>query len=461
VSLVEQVKSRVLEPAVLRVYQWRGDPVARVLSPETKLDPYPLWADLRRRGPLFRSPLGVWATSSHATATKVLRDPRFSSSPVHQSGYKPPVYPPDDPRAGLPAADLLTLDPPDHTRLRRLVSKAFNPKVIPDLEAWIREVADRLLDGIDAPAGFDLIETFALPLPIAVICHLLGVPIEDQAKFRVWGHDIATTLEPQTDVAAKNRTRASELALTAYLRDLVEKRRTEPDDSLLSFLVAAEEEGDRLSSGELVATAALLLVAGFETTVNLIGNATVALLGEPEQWRRLGEEPALVPAAVEELLRYDSPVQMTSRIATDDIELDGATLPKGAAILVAIGGANRDPDVFDHPDQLRIDRPEASRHLAFSLGIHHCLGAALARLEGRVAIDELTRRYPKLEVVGIPTRRQLLVLRGYEQLAVRTPSSSMISLALASPEFREPSVSMGEQQRSNRTSVPPRAERSV
>jgi len=461
VSLVEQVKSRVLEPAVLRVYQWRGDPVARVLRPETKLDPYPLWADLRCRGPLFRSPLGVWATSSHAIATKVLRDQRFSSSPVHQSGYKPPVYPPDDPRAGLPAADLLTLDPPDHTRLRRLVSKAFSPKVIADLEPWIREVADRLLAGIDVSAGFDLIETFALPLPIAVICHLLGIPIEDQAKVRFWGHDIAATLEPQTDVAAKSRTRASELALTAYLRDLVEKRRTEPDDSLLSSLVAAEEEGDRLSSGELVATAALLLVAGFETTVNLIGNATVALLGEPDQWSRLGEEPALVPAAVEELLRYDSPVQMTSRIATDDIELDGATLPKGAAILVAIGGANRDPDVFDHPDQLRIDRPEASRHLAFSLGIHHCLGAALARIEGGIAIGELTRRYPKLEVVGIPTRRRLLVLRGYEHVPVRAPRSSRISLALASPEFREPSVSMGEQQRSNRTSVPPRAERSV
>jgi pimeloyl-[acyl-carrier protein] synthase len=224
----------------------------------------------------------------------------------------------------------------------------------------------------------------------------------------------------------------------------VEKRRTEPDDSLLSSLVAAEEEGDRLSSGELVATAALLLVAGFETSVNLIGNATVALLGEPEQWRRLGEEPALVPAAVEELLRYDSPVQMTSRIATEDIELDGAgTVPRGAAILVAIGGANRDPDVFDHPDSLRMDRPEASRHLAFSLGIHHCLGAALARLEGRVAIGELTRRYPKLEVVGIPTRRRLLVLRGYEQLAVRTPSSSMMSGHDAAQGGTERSLSDG------------------
>jgi cytochrome P450 len=423
-SLVEQVKRRVLEPAVLRVYQWRGDPVARLLRPETKLDPYPLWADLRHRGPLYRSSLGVWATSSHGTATRVLRDQRWSSSPVHQSGYEPPGYPAGDPRSELPAADLLTLDPPDHTRLRRLVSKTFSPKAIADLEGWIRQVADRLLDGIDAPAGFDLIEALALPLPIAVICHLLGVPVEDQAKFRVWGHDLAATLEPRTDVAVKDQTRASELALTAYLRDLVEKRRAEPDDSLLSALVAAEDGGERLSSSELVSTALLLLVAGFETTVNLIGNGTVALLGEPEQWRRLGEEPEIVPAAVEEMLRHDSPVQLTSRIATEDIELDGATIPKGAAILVAIGGANRDPDVFEHPDQLRIDRPEASRHLAFSLGIHHCLGAALARLEGRIAVGELTRRYPKLEMVGTPTRRQLLVLRGYEHVAIRAPRAS-------------------------------------
>ena len=172
------------------------------------------------------------------------------------------------------------------------------------------------------------------------------------------------------------------------------KRRADPDDSLLSALVAVEEEGDRLSSDELVSTALLLLIAGFETTVNLIGNGTVALLGEQEQWGRLREEPALVPAAVEELLRYDSPVQMTSRIATEDVDVGGAVIPRGASIIVAIGGANRDPDVFDEPDRLRIDRPDASRHLSFSLGIHHCLGAALARLEGRIAVEELTRRYP-------------------------------------------------------------------
>ena len=250
-----------------------------------------------------------------------------------------------------------------------------------------------------------------------MICHLLGVPAEDQASFRAWGHDIGTSLDSAETVESQSR--SSELALTAYLRELVRKRRADPDDSLLSALVAAEEEGDRLSSDELVSTALLLLIAGFETTVNLIGNGTVALLGEQEQWGRLREDPALVPAAVEELLRYDSPVQLTSRIATEDIDVGGVVIPRGASIIVAIGGANRDPDVFDEPDRLRIDRPDASRHLSFSFGIHHCLGAALARLEGRIAVEELTRRYPRLEMTGTPTRRSLLVLRGFESVPVR------------------------------------------
>jgi len=420
-SLRERVMHRVVEPMAMRFYQWRGDPVARLLQPAAKADPYPLYADLRRRG-LDRSSLGIWATASHATAASILRDPRFSSSPVHQPGYRPPAYPDGDPRAGLPVDDLLTMDPPDHTRIRRLVSSAFTRKAIADLEPWIRDLTGHLLDQAGAAAGFDLIDALAFPLPIAVICHLLGVPAEDQASFRVWGHDVAATLDPQTAAGGESQTRSSELALTAYLRDLVDKRRADPDSSLLSALVAVEEEGDRLSPGELVSTALLLLIAGFETTVNLIGNGTVALLGDRQDWQRLGEEPSLVPAAVEELLRYDSPVQMTSRTATEDVDVDvdGTVIPKGESVIVAIGGANRDPGVFEEPDLLRIDRPNASRHLAFSLGIHHCLGAALARLEGRIAVEELTRRYPGLELAGTPARRQLLVLRGFESVPVRT-----------------------------------------
>jgi len=417
-GLGEHVKNRVVEPAVLRLFQWRGDPVARLLHPAAKADPYPLYAGMRRH-PLVRSPLGVFATADHGVAASILRDRRFSSSPVHQRGYRPPSYPPGDPRAELPPADLLTLDPPDHTRLRRLVSGAFTPRVVAGLEPWIREVTVRLLADADGAAGFDLIDALAFPLPIAVICHLIGVPAGDQAQFRAWGHDVAATLDPQTAAAAQAQTRAAELALTRYLQDLVCERRANPDDSILSALIAAEEEGDKLSPGEVVSTALLLLVAGFETTVNLIGNGTVALLGEPGSWQRLRQDPALIPAAVEEMLRYDSPVQLTSRIATEDAEAGGSVIAAGRAVIVSIGGANRDPAVFEQPDEFRIDRPDPGRHLAFSLGIHHCLGASLARLEARIAIEELTQRYPALELAAPPARRPLLVLRGFESVPVR------------------------------------------
>jgi cytochrome P450 len=417
-GLGERVKNRIVEPAVLRLFQWRGDPVARLMLPATKADPYPLYARLRQRG-LVRSPLGVFAAADHATVASILRDRRFSSSPVHQRGYQPPSYPPGDPRAALPAESLLTMDPPDHTRLRRLVAGAFTPRAIAGFEPWIREVTIRLLTAADGAAGFDLIDTLAFPLPIAVICHLLGVPAEDQAQFRAWGHDVAATLDPQTAATAQAQTHAAELALTGYLEDLVRERRANPDHSILSALIAAEEEGDRLSSDEVVSTALLLLIAGFETTVNLIGNGSVALLGDPDSWDRLRQDPALVPAAVEEMLRYDSPVQMTSRIATEDVEVGGSVIAAGRPVIVFIGGANRDPEVFEQPDEFRIDRPDPGRHLSFSLGTHHCLGSALARLEGRIAIEELTRRYPALELAAPPAPRSLLVLRGFESVPVR------------------------------------------
>ena len=427
-GLGERVKSRVVEPAALRLLQWRGDPVARLMLPAAKADPYPLYTQVRQRG-LVRSPLGLFAAADHATVASILRDRRFSSSPVHQRGYRPPSYPPGDPRAALPAADLLTMDPPDHIRLRRLVAGAFTPRTIAGLEPWIREVTVRLLTAADGAAGFDLIDALAFPLPIAVICHLLGVPAEDQAQFRAWGHDVAATLDPQTAAAAQAETRAAELALTGYLRELVRERRANPDDSILSALIVAEDEGDRLSSDEVVSTAFVLLFAGFETTVNLIGNGTVALLGIPDSWDRLRQDPALVPAAIEEMLRYDSPVQLTARIATEDVEAGGSVIAAGRPVIVSIGGANRDPGVFEQPDEFRIDRPDPGRHLSFSLGMHHCLGSSLARLEGRIAIEELTRRYPALELAAPPTRRPLLVLRGFESVPVRARQAASQSAA--------------------------------
>jgi cytochrome P450 len=419
VSFAYPVIQRVVEPAALRYYQWRGDPVARWMLPETKTDPYPLYEGIRRRG-LVRSPLGPYVTASHATAECILRDRRFSPSPAHARGYRPPSYPKGD-----PGADLLTPGPPGHTRIRRLVSGAFTPRAIDALEPWIRDMTGQLLESADA-AGFDLIDALAFPLPITVICRLLGVPPQDQVLFWAWGHDVAATLEPQTLHAAESDPHSAELALTAYLGDLVRERRAAPDDSLLSALIAAGEDDDRLSSDELVATALLLLVAGFETTVNLIGNGVVALLGEPSQWERLREDPALIPGAVEELLRYDSPVQLTSRIATEDVDVDGTVICKGTSVMVAIGGANRDPEVFGDPDRLQVDRPNAARHLSFSFGVHHCLGASLARLEGRVALEELIRRYPRLRLAGTPVRRPLLALRGFESVPVASPAGKSV-----------------------------------
>lgn len=418
-KLVEQLTHRVIEPSALRIFRWRGDPIARLLAPEGRINPYPLYSELRRAD-IFRSPLGPWATANYAAAEAVLRNRGFSASPTHQPGYRPPRYPAGDPRAELPAADLLTMDPPDHTRIRRLVAHAFSPKVVADLEPWIRERTERLLHSLNEANQFDLIDALAFPLPIAVICQLLGIPGEDQADFRTWGRELAANLDASSPWQLERSPRTAELALTTYLRELVQAKRADADDSLLSALITAEEAGDRLTSKELVSTALLLLVAGFETTVNLIGNGTVALLAHPDQWQHLHEEPTLITNAIEELLRYDSPVQLTSRTASEDIELEGITVPRGTNLIVAIGGANRDPDAFPEPDRLRIDRAEAHRHLAFSLGIHHCLGATLARLEARIAFEELTRRWPQLQLAGQPTRRSMLVLRGFNSIPVQT-----------------------------------------
>jgi cytochrome P450 len=415
-SLAETLMRRVVEPSAVRFYQWRGDPVARWMHPKTKANPYALYEEIRPRG-FVRSGLGACATVSYATAERILRDRRFSSSPTHQRGYRPPPYPDGDPRAELPDS-LLFLDPPDHTRLRRLVSSAFTPRAIADLEAPIRDITGRLLDEA-GPAGFDLIETLAFPLPIAVICRLLGVPAEDQDRFRAWGHDVAATLEPQTRRAAESDRRTAELALTAYLQDLVAKRRAEPDDSLLSALIAAEEEGDRLTSAELVSTALLLLVAGFETTVNLIGNGTVALLRDREQWRRLCENPGLIPGAVEELLRYDSPVQASRRITLEPVTVGGVTIPAGAFVMASLGSANRD-ERFWGPDaaELNLRRENARQHVSFGAGPHHCLGASLARLEACIAFERLTARFPDLALDGDVVWNGRINLRGPAHLPV-------------------------------------------
>ena len=413
---------RAVEPAVIRCFQWRGDPVACWMGPRGKADPYPLY---ERSGgaPSPASSLGAWVTAGHATASAVLRDRRFSSHPVHQRGYRPPLTRRATRAPGCPPT---TCSPwtrpttrgcggwcPARSRPRRsLRSSPSSATPRPGCSATA------------GAAGFDLIEALAFPLPIAVICHLLGVPAGDRASFRAWGHDVAASLEPQPAGPRQPVTRVTEVALAGYLRDLVERRRAEPDDSLLSALVAAEEEGDRLTPGELVSTALLLLVAGFETTVNLIGNGTVALLSEPAAGAvaPLAEDPGLVAGAVEELLRYDSPVQMTSRNATEDVERRRhRDHRRGTPVIVAIGGANRDPAVFDQP--AGSGRPAGRRAAPVVLPRHPPLPRRRPRAARgpHRALRSSPAGYPASRAGREPVRRPLLVLRGFEAVPVRQP----------------------------------------
>ncbi len=388
------------------------------MDPEFLADPYPTYHRLRAADPVHRSPLGFWVLTRYEDVVAVLRDPRFIKEPLAalvaaRFGMGVP------PGIGL---SMLDRDPPDHTRLRGLVSKAFTPRVVEGLRPRVQQIVDGLIARAEAAGVMDLIEEFAYPIPVAVICEMLGVPVEDHERFRGWSLDIARGLDavllpPESDVV--RRSAASRRALAGYFRDLIAERRAAPRGDLLSALIAAEEAGDTLSEDELLATCILLLIAGHETTVNLIGNGTLALLRHPAELRRLREQPALIASAVEELLRYDGPVQRTARVAGADATIGGRTIGKGEMVMPFIGAADRDPAQFPDPDRLDIARAD-NRHIAFGWGIHFCLGAPLARVEGQIAIDTLVRRLPKLEpVTDAPEYRQSLTLRGLKTLPVR------------------------------------------
>jgi cytochrome P450 len=317
---------------------------------------------------------------------------------------------------------MLLLDPPDHTRLRSLVHKAFTPRMVAQLRPSIQQLTDELLDVAAETArregAVDLMAAFAYPLPVAVICALLGVPQEDYVQFHGWSDAIARTLDLNDDPAIYDRGAVAARTLTDYLDGLLSARRLKPQNDLISALVGLELEGDKLTKEELFGTCALLLIAGHETTVNLIGNGTLALLSHPDQWQLLQAEPELAPAAVEELLRYDSPVQMTTRIAHETFEHRGHTIRRGQEVAFLLGAANRDPDRFPNPDRLDITRSD-NRHLSFGGGIHYCLGAPLARLEGEIAFNTLARRFPSLHRASTKvTHRDNFLLRGLTALPV-------------------------------------------
>src|SRR3954451_24260639 len=356
------------------------------LAPQHRGDPYPLLRRLREAEPVARAEENLWVLSRFEDCRTVLRDPRFSSDARRASDYAAEVERSNrGPALAMAASALMVFtDPPDHTRLRGLVQKAVTPRRIESFRPRIQAIVDELL----AAGELDVVGDLASPLPFTVIAEMLGTPAAERDRFRGWSRDLALVLEPALTDEMRGRVEAGAVAISGYIRPQIDDRRVKPRDDLLTALVQAEEEGDRLSDGEVGANVVQLLIAGHETTQNLIGNGLWALLRHPEQLERLRAQPELVAGAVEELLRFDPPVQFAARVALEDVELGGSTIPAGARIMVLLGAANRDPARFERPDELDVTRADRG-HLAFGMGPHFCLGNALARLEGEVALGAL------------------------------------------------------------------------
>ena len=401
--------------AVILCERWRHGVAYDPLSHRVAQDPYPMYACIREQRPVHWSRLlNAWIVSRYTDVDAILRDHRrFGCDPrqAKLSRRQKRLMPPDH------ELTMLTLDPPDHTRLRALISKAFTRSRIDALEGRILHIVGSLLDDIEDPAAFDLMETVAGPLPVIVIASILGIPREDRARFRRWADQRARLLEPT--VSMRDRTVADRASheFNCYLRSIIAQKRRAPRDDILSTLVQAEEE--RLSEQELLNTVRMLLVAGIETTSNLIGNGMLALLRHPSELERLREDPSLMPGAVEELLRYDAPAQATFRRVLEDCEVAGVALQRRETVVLLLASGNRDPEAVEDPDRLDISR-DGRPHLAMSRGIHHCLGAALARLEARIAFEMILERFPRIGLLRLaPQFRPNVVLRGLHTLPLR------------------------------------------
>jgi len=388
-------------------------------------DPYAQYRRLRESVPIHQSPLGPWTLLRYEDCSRLLRNPKTSveESSLSEASARREMFAAagfDRPDRGSLA--ILNLDPPDHTRIRRLMQKAFTPRRVEALNERVQALVDDALDRVEASGQMDIISDLAFPLPFSVISEMLGMPEADRDLLRAWSHTMVRSLEPTlTPDDIPELLEASDHMLEHVSR-AIEWKRTEPADDLLTALIAVEEEGERLSTEELIAQVVLLFIAGHETTVNLIGNGTLALLRNPEQLALLRSTPELIGNAVEELLRYDSPVQFTRRIALEPLELgNGIVVEPGSFVFTILGAANHDPEHFG-PDADRLDltRRDAPHHLSFGGGIHHCLGAVLARAEARVAIGSLATRFPDLALASdaTPSWNGRLVLRGLDALPV-------------------------------------------
>lgn len=391
-----------------------------LLDPRNRADPYPIYRTLREHGPLVLPESSVAVFTSFADCEAALRHPASCSDRLKSTTAQRAMAAGENLRPfGTPS--FLFLDPPDHTRLRRLVSKAFSPRVVKSLEPDVAELVDGLLDGVEAAGAFEVIADLAHPLPVAVICRLLGVPVEDEPKFSWASELLAQGLDPFIAFTGaphgfEERLQAG-LWLRDYLRDLLAQRRSDPRDDLMSGLIAVEEAGDQLTEDEIVATCNLLLIAGHETTVNLIANAVLAMLRHPRHWAALGADPGRAAAIVEETLRYDPPVQLVGRVAGQDMTVGGVPVPKGDSMILLLAAAHRDPAVFESPDAFDPAR-DAVRHLGFGLGPHFCLGAPLARLEAAVALSAVARRFPNARLAAEPVYKPHVTLRGMASLEV-------------------------------------------
>ncbi|MCW2666578.1 MAG: cytochrome hydroxylase [Frankiales bacterium] len=403
----------------------RGDLHATFMNDDRyRADPFPYYEQVRARGRLVQGSLAS-ITASYDVCQDVLRSDDFRVGPdedflpgplgrIVAWARDPASLGPIDPPS------MLAVNPPEHTKYRRLVSKVFTPKAVEGLRTRTQEIADDLLDRMAGRDPVDLVQSYATLLPVAVISEVLGVPAEDHATVLRFGHEGAPALDVGLTYRDYRRVDAAIHGFQAWLGNHLEHLRRNPGDNLLSRLVQLEDEGQRLNDAELRATAGLLLAAGFETTVNLLGSATVMLLECPDQLAVLREDPSLWPNAVEEALRLEGPVQLTGRFADRDTEVAGQRLRKGSLVITYLGGANRDPGVFADPTRFLVRRKNARDHLTFSAGRHICVGAALARLEGEIGLRSLFDRYPDLALAGPGRRRTTRVLRGWEQLPVRT-----------------------------------------
>jgi cytochrome P450 len=401
----------------------RGDPLGRLLRDRAlREEPYALYEELRARGPVSMGSLGL-VTTSHVVASELLRSDRFGvgwdrSAAPRLIRWAMAFGDEMDATGVAEPPSMLVVDPPDHTRFRRLVSRAFTPRAIAAFEPVVQRTADVLLDALEHRSGpVDLVENYAAQLPVLVIADLLGVPIDRRDDFLRWGAAAAATLDPGLPFGRYVASERAMRAMHAFLREHFTRLRREPGEDLVSRLVSLPDD-EALTDRELHAIVLLLLGAGFETTMNLLGNGVVLLDAHREQWDALRAAPSGWDGAVEEILRHDSPVQITGRTATTGSTLAGHDVTPGSRVTVLLGAANRDPDVFDDPARFDVGRANARDHLAFSAGIHYCLGAGLARLEGVLGLRALSERFPALRVSGRPVRRDLKTLRGFEHLPV-------------------------------------------